>query len=93
MAFKDSQEADVRLVKNADPLTESEIRELMPWMRTISPYGERRLRAGLDLQNLQAIRNFDRRSRRLTWVLIVLTGTLLLLTTGITYYTVVLASK
>ncbi len=93
MPFSSSREADVRLVGNPEPLTDEEVRDLMPYIRVISEGGKRRLDAELALQNIQAVRSFDRSSTRLTWVMIALTIALLFLTAVITYFTLVLARQ
>jgi len=88
MAFADSKEADVRLTGNPAPLTEQDVRDLMPWIRQISEGGMRRLSAELALQNLGAVQKFERSSSRLTVWLIALTAALVLLTIVIAWYTV-----
>lgn len=79
MPIGSSRDAEARL---ADPakLTESDVRELMPYVRTISEGGLRRLYLELALQDIAAIIKFDQSSGRLskrilclTWVLVGLT--------------------
>jgi len=90
MPFRSMQEVDQRLVTES-PLTEQEVRDLIPWMRQIGESGMRRLNSELALQNLEAVQKFERSSSRLTWWLIGLTGALVLLTIVIACYTVQLA--
>jgi hypothetical protein len=90
MPFKSSQDVETRLA-DSEPLSSEEIRDLFPWMNQISETGMRRLNAQLALQNLEAVRKFERSSSKLTIVLIGLTVVLLILTIVIAYYTVVLS--
>lgn len=90
MPFPSSHEADVRLVGDNSPLTQQEVRDLMPWMNQLSTGAVRRLEAELALQNIEAVQNFERSSSKLTNVLIWLTAALVLLTGVIAYLTVFL---
>ncbi len=91
MPFNGSQQVENRLKSDTTELTPEEVRELMPYMNTISEAGMRRLNAELSLQCLEAVQQFEKSSSRLTWWLIGLTGVLVLLTVVIAAYTVVLA--
>lgn len=91
MAFGNSQEADRRLVGDVTPLTEQDVRDLMPHIRVISEGGMRRLNAELALKNLGAVQKFEQSSSRLTGWLIGLTAALVLLTIVIACLTFLLA--
>lgn len=88
--FNSYQQVEARLLE-ADKLTPEEVRALVPWMRQISEGGMRRLNVELDLQNLEAIQNFEKSSSRLTWGLIMLSVVLVVLTLVIAFYTILLA--
>lgn len=90
MAFQSSHEAETRVLEAAK-LTPEEVRDLVPWMRGITPSGMRRLKVELDLQNLEAIQNFENSSSELTRWLIGFTIARVVLTVIIAYYTVPLA--
>ena len=49
MPINSSHEADVRLIGDQQPLTAQDVRDLMPWMRTLSEGAVRRLNAELVL--------------------------------------------
>lgn len=88
MPFNSWQEAEQRL-GNPAPLTSEEIRDLFPLMNQVGETAMRRL----VLQNLRALQDFERSSRKLTISLVVLTVILVVLTIVIARYTVVLAHK
>jgi hypothetical protein len=88
MSFKSLQEAETRLA-DPKPLSSKELFDLFEHINQLSESAMRRL----TLQHLQALQNFERNSRRLTIVLIVLTVILVALTIVIACYTVVLARK
>ncbi len=91
MSFNSSQEVESRLRTDAKKLTPEEVRNLIPWMNTISEVGMRRLDSELALQNLEAVQEFEKSSSRLTLWLLGLTIMLTVLTVVIAFYTVVLA--
>jgi fluoride ion exporter CrcB/FEX len=45
------------------------------------------------LEQIWAVRRFEKSSTRLTWALIIMTGILTALTTVLTYFTIVLAGR
>ena len=92
MPFNSSQEVETRLANPAE-LTSEEIRDLFPHLNQVSESGMRRLNAHLALENLEAVRQFELSSIKLTKWLIWLTVVLVILTIVIACYTVVLASK
>ena len=89
MPFRGSNEVEQRL-KDPARLRPNEVRDLMEWMHQITESGIRRLNAELALQNLEAIQESDRSSRRLTWWVIALTVVLVALTGLMAYLTVLL---
>ncbi len=91
MPFLTSRDAELRLVGDKSPLTGEEVRDLMPWMNLLGTGAVRRLQAELALQTIQAVQSFDRSSRKLSSWMIAFTVVLILLTTAITYFTVLLA--
>jgi len=64
MPFPDSRSADVRLVGDATPLTEAEIRDLLPWVRVLSNAARERLQAELSLIQLAALKRQEQLTAR-----------------------------
>jgi hypothetical protein len=64
MPFPDSRSADIRLVGDATPLTEEEIRDLLPWVRVLSNAARERLQAELSLIQLAAMRRQEQLTAR-----------------------------
>ena len=91
MAFNSIGDVERRLA-SPERLTREEIAATIPWLAgALSERSIRRFEIEVSLQNVEAIHEFDRSSRSLTWVLIVLTVVLLGLTIVIVRYTVLLA--
>jgi hypothetical protein len=55
MPFPDSKSADLRLLHVETPLTPEDIRDLLPWMRTMSNVSRDRLQTELSLLQLDAL--------------------------------------
>jgi hypothetical protein len=64
MPFPDSRSADIRLVGDATPLTEEEIRDLLPWVRVLSNAARERLQAELSLIQLAALKRQEQLTAR-----------------------------
>jgi hypothetical protein len=92
MPFNSAPEVTTRLA-NADQLTRQEIRDLIPWLGTITEAGNRRLNTELFLQNIEAVQRFESSSSKLTKWLLGLTIALVVLTGILIYFTVLLARK
>jgi len=83
MPFNGVNEAEIRL-KDAAPLTEQEIRDLVEWMGVLSAGAIRRLDAESALQNLKAIRHFDESSGKIGfWGLALNIGLFVLTVVGV----------
>jgi hypothetical protein len=92
MPFSSAQQVTTRLA-TADQLTPQEIRDLIPWIGTISEAGNRRLNTELFLQNIEAVQKFENSSSKLTKWLLALTIGLVVLTGVLSYFTVLRTSK
>ena len=64
MAFQDQRSADLRLIDNRTPLTEEEIRDLMPWARVLSSSAKENLRTELSLLQLAALKRQEELATR-----------------------------
>jgi hypothetical protein len=64
MPFRDSHSADVRLVGDETPLTEEEIRDLLPWVRVLSIGAKERLQTELSLMQLAALKRQETLANR-----------------------------
>src|SRR5579871_3641632 len=64
MPFPDSGSADVRLLGDAAPLTEAEIRDLLPWVRVLSAGARERLQAELSLIQLATLKSQEQLTAR-----------------------------
>jgi hypothetical protein len=91
MPFNSSQQVENRLRTDTTKLIPEDVRDLIPWINTISEVGMRRLNSELALQNLEAVQQFEKSSSRLTLWLLGLTVVLTILTVVIAFYTVMLA--
>jgi hypothetical protein len=56
MPFADSHSVDIRLLGDETPLTEQEIRDLLPWSRVLSQGAVVRLKVELSLMQLVALK-------------------------------------
>jgi hypothetical protein len=90
MPFHSDLEVQNRLQKDASSLTQQEIRDMLPWLRTLGEGHIRILWAHLSLLTMQAIDRFNESSTVLTKRLYWLTWALVVLTIVITIFTILL---
>ena len=90
MPFLRVRDAELRLIEDTSPLTAEEVRDLMPWMNVLGTGAVRRLETELALQTIQAVESLNRSSRKPSSWIIVLTVVLVVLTSAITYFTILL---
>jgi hypothetical protein len=92
--FRSQAEADQRLISDRTPLTEDEIRDLLPWARTLSASAQTILATELSLlqitalkgqeqlaeRQLQSFDKFDKSTARANFWMILFTAAVTLLT-------------
>jgi len=93
MPFRSDLEVQNRLQNDSSPLTHEEIRDMLPFLRTLGEGHIRILWAQLSLLTMQTIDRFNDSSTILTKRLYWLTWALVALTIVITIFTILLWSK
>ena len=70
MPYHATPEAEARLAAETPALTEREIEELLPWMRSMGIGPVQRLQAELTFTSVKAVRDFERSSNRVAkWMI------------------------